>query len=329
MARSARVKAKPYRPAGQRSMLAWRPAAGRGRTTSAPERVAPAQLQSCDAECDFGHRQSDRAEAAAPKGNAEKAGAKRMSGKFRLAQISDTHVRADDGGAAASQLKRAMAQAREYDVDLILLTGDLVNNEREEEYAALAEAIADPPAPLFLMPGNHDERVQLRRRFAGHGYLPSKAPLHFTIEDHPVRIVALDDVVPGETHGLLGPAGAEWLDATLSADRTRPTLVALHHPPILTHDLLFDKIGLLDAEAFAAVIARHRQVVRVICGHHHRVAFGQSAHAPVVVAPSSSWTYGLAMNEGQQVAPKTSEQPGWMLHAWTSSGGFASHFMGL
>ena len=62
-----------------------------------------------------------------------------MSGRFLLAQISDTHVRADDDGAAALQLQRAMAQARAYQADAILLTGDLVNDERESEYAVLAE----------------------------------------------------------------------------------------------------------------------------------------------------------------------------------------------
>lgn len=252
-----------------------------------------------------------------------------MSGQFRLAQISDTHVRADDGGRAADQLKRALAQARDYAANAILLTGDLVNDGREEEYEALADALADPPAPLYLMPGNHDERTQFRAKFPAHTYLPREGPLHYTIEDFPVRIVALDDIVPGETHGLLRRSGAEWLESTLSVERGKPTIVALHHPPFLTHDLLFDQIGLLDAEEFATVIARHRQVLRVICGHHHRVAVGQAAHAPVIVAPSSSWVYGLAMDEGQKIAPKTSEQPGWMLHAWTPAGGFASHFMGL
>jgi len=252
-----------------------------------------------------------------------------MSGHFRLAQISDTHVRADDGGKAASQLKRALAQAKEYGADVILLTGDLVNDEREDEYAVLAEAIADPPAPLYLMTGNHDERGLIRRTFPQHAYLPREGAMHFTIENFPVRIVTLDDLVPGETHGLLRRSGLEWLESALSAERGKPTIVALHHPPFLTHDLLFDKIGLRDAEEFATVIARHRQVLRVICGHHHRVAFGQAAHAPVIVAPSTSWTYGLAINEGQQIAPVTGDQPGWMLHAWTASGGLASHFMGL
>lgn len=252
-----------------------------------------------------------------------------MSGHFRLAQISDTHVRADDGGAAAAQLKRAMAQAKEYGADVILLTGDLVNDEREDEYAVLAETIADAPAPLYLMPGNHDDRGLMRRMFPEHRYWPREGALHYTIENFPVRIVALDDNVPGETHGLLRRSGAEWLESVLSSERGRPTILALHHPPFLTHDLLFDKIGLLDAEEFATVVARHRQVLRIICGHHHRVAIGQAAHAPVIVAPSSSWVYGLAVDQGQQIAPKTREQPGWMLHAWTDGGGIASHFMGL
>jgi 3',5'-cyclic AMP phosphodiesterase CpdA len=253
----------------------------------------------------------------------------RMSGHFRLAQISDTHVRTDDDGAAAAQLKRALARAREYRADLILLTGDLANDERADEYAVLAEAIADPPAPLYLMPGNHDDRALMRSAFPTHAYLPREGPLSFVIDDFPVRIVALDDVVPGETYGLLSREGADWLDEMLSNAPAKPTIVALHHPPFLTYDLLFDKIGLLDAGLFASVIARHRQVARVICGHHHRTAIGQSAHAPVIVAPSTSWTYGLAIEQGQEIAPRTREEPGWMLHAWTQAGGFASHFMSL
>lgn len=252
-----------------------------------------------------------------------------MSGKFLLAQISDTHVRADDDGAAVRQLRKAFAQAREYRADVILMTGDLVNDERDEEYAVLADAISDPPAPLFLMPGNHDERARIRARFPGHDYLRNGKFLSYVIDQFPIRIVAVDQIVPGETHGILTEEQADWLDRTLAADRTKPTIVALHHPPFPTYDLLFDQIGLHDGDLFRSVISRHPQVARVICGHHHRVAFGQVAHAPVIVAPSTSWTYGLAVHPGQKIAPHTSEQPGWMLHIWTEKGGFASHFMGL
>lgn len=251
-----------------------------------------------------------------------------MSERFLLAQISDTHVRADDDGAAARQLKKALNQAREYRADAILLTGDLVNDERADEYAVLAEVIADPPAPLFLMPGNHDSRALMRSTFPTHTYLPRDGFLSFVLDQFPLRIVAVDQIVPGETHGLLTEAQAQWLDRSLAAGADKPTIVALHHPPFPTHDLLFDKIGLHDGGLFASVIARHPQVLRVICGHHHRTVIGQSGHAPVIVAPSSSWTYGLALHEGDQIAPRTAEPPGWLLHAW-AGGHLASHFIGL
>ncbi len=252
-----------------------------------------------------------------------------MKDRFVLAQISDTHVRTDDGGAAIRQLRKALDGARAYRADAILMTGDLANDENADDYAALAEALADPPAPVFLMPGNHDNRNRLRAAFPQHIYLPRTGNMSFAIDDFPVRMIALDQVAPGETYGVFTPELAEWLDATLSTAPDRPTLVALHHQPILTHDLLFDRIGLRGAESFAAVIGAHRQVVRIVCGHHHRVVVGQVAHTPVIVAPSTSWVYGLAAHESQPIAPKTNEQPGWMLHSWTNVGGMASHFMGL
>jgi Icc protein len=252
-----------------------------------------------------------------------------MSAQFIIAQISDTHVRVDDGGVAVSQLKRALNAAREYRANVILVTGDLVNDERADEYAAFAEAIADPPAPLFVLPGNHDRRERVRDALPRHRYLPASGPLSFAVDEFPVRLVCVDQIVPGETHGMFTKDQASWLDKTLGKRRDKPTLVALHHPPFLTHDILFDKIGLQNAELFASVIAKHKQVKRVLCGHHHRVAVGQVAHAPVVIAPSTSWVYGLATHEGQPVAPITAEQPGWMLHAWSNRTGFSSVFMGL
>jgi len=252
-----------------------------------------------------------------------------MSAQFIIAQISDTHVRIDDGGAAARQLSRALEQAGEYQANVILVTGDLVNEERADEYEVFARAIADPPAPLYVLPGNHDHRDRIRAALPSHRYLPAAGSLSFVVEDFPIRLVCVDQIVPGETHGAFTEEQAVWLDRVLAQRPDKPTLVALHHPPFPTHDLLFDQIGLWNAGAFAAVIAKHLQVARIVCGHHHRVAVGQVAHAPVIVAPSSSWVYGLATHPGQRVAPITTEQPGWMLHGWSAAGGFASIFMGL
>src|SRR5262249_54479704 len=138
-----------------------------------------------------------------------------MSARFVLAQISDTHVRTDDGGAAAQQLSRAIAQAKEDQADAILITGDLVNEGRADEYAAFAEVIRNPPAPLYVLPGNHDDRDHLRAALRSHHYLPKHGRLSFVVDNFPVRIVAIDQIVPGETHGMLTKEHARWLDRTL------------------------------------------------------------------------------------------------------------------
>ena len=78
-----------------------------------------------------------------------------MSANFLLAQISDTHIltepRVDKAGACfdhSAQLRKAFAAMREFRPDAILLTGDLVNDARADEYAVLAQILPEAPAPL-------------------------------------------------------------------------------------------------------------------------------------------------------------------------------------
>lgn len=249
-----------------------------------------------------------------------------MSERFVLAQISDLHI---GGEGAAAGLRRTLDALRTRRIDAIIATGDLANDEKHEEYRELAALLRDAPAPLYLAPGNHDSVERMRAAFPEHVYLPLEGALSFVIERFAVRIVSVDDTVAGEVHGDFTPAHAAWLETALARAPRHPTIVALHHPPFATHDLLFDTIALKAAERFAEVIGRHRQVVRIICGHHHRLAVGAVAHAPVVIAPSTAWSYGLALGAGDAIAPKTAEPTGYMLHVWTPEAGMASHFMAV
>jgi 3',5'-cyclic AMP phosphodiesterase CpdA len=255
-----------------------------------------------------------------------------MSERFVLAQISDTHIRGglrEDGFEPSADLRRALASIREFGADAIVATGDLANDARADEYAVLAGLLADAPAPLFLVPGNHDDPSLIRGAFPAHLYLPREGPLSYAIEDFPVRLVAIDQIVFGETHGDFTPEHARWLEATLVAAPAKPTIIALHHPPFHTHDRLLDSIGLAHAERLAEIVARHRQVGLVLGGHHHRAVLGRVAHAPAIISPSTAWTFGLALNEGQPFAKRSAEMKGWTLHIWSEADGFVSHFMGL
>ncbi|MFX8389412.1 hypothetical protein ABTL55_19310, partial [Acinetobacter baumannii] len=79
-------------------------------------------------------------------------------------------------------------------------------------------------------PGNHDARDALREVFPDHAYLPKTGFLQYTVEGLPVRLVALDTLMPGKGYGVLGAERLDWLEARLGeSDRT--TILFMHHPP--------------------------------------------------------------------------------------------------
>ena len=90
-----------------------------------------------------------------------------------IAQISDPHVTTE--GTAVRALVDTPQRFADAVVtcaalpkvpDVILLTGDLVNDGTAEEYALLAEALAEAPCPVLPIPGNHDDPVLLHATFA-------------------------------------------------------------------------------------------------------------------------------------------------------------------
>jgi Icc protein len=98
----------------------------------------------------------------------------------------------------------------------------------------LRRLLAPLRMPIYVIPGNHDARDPLRAAFGGDGYLSSDGFIQYAVEDYPLRLVALDTLVPGKHHGELCADRLDWLDRTLAAAPDRPTLVmmpspALHH----------------------------------------------------------------------------------------------------
>jgi 3',5'-cyclic AMP phosphodiesterase CpdA len=96
----------------------------------------------------------------------------------------------------------------------------------------------------------------------------------------------LDTIVPGAGHGVLTPGQLDWLDRTLAAEPGKRTLIGMHHPPFTCGITHMDKIALHDPAGFRAVIARHPQVERIICGHHHRPIVARVAQAIASISPS-------------------------------------------
>jgi 3',5'-cyclic AMP phosphodiesterase CpdA len=178
--------------------------------------------------------------------------------------------------------------------------------------------------PVFVIPGNHDAREPLRQAFRSDGYLPAEGFLQFAIEDFPVRLVALDTLLPGQNRGVLCAERLSWLEATLAAARQRPTLVLMHHPPFTTGIDFMDRFGLAEAAAFAEIVARHPQIERILCGHLHRAIDRRFAGTVAGTAPSTAHQIRLNLSPGAPLRFML-EPPGYQLHVWREDGGLVSH----
>lgn len=250
-----------------------------------------------------------------------------------ICQLTDLHVRPD--GATPNLVpetntltERACRVAAAFTPlpDVVIITGDLTESGLEAEYANLSAILGRTlSVPVYVIPGNHDQRENLR---AGLAHLPGVTAdpyfVQYAVEDYPVRLVMLDTLVPGANHGAQTAAQLEWLDNTLAAQPSKPTMVGMHHPPFVTGIPHMDKIALLNPDAFRSVIARHRQVKRIVCGHHHRPVVGQCSHATVSISSSVGHQVALTLDSGDPGA-FTFEPPTFQLHWWTKNNGFVSH----
>ena len=248
-----------------------------------------------------------------------------------IAQLSDPHVCAPGllykGVADANQLlSDAIAHLHRLDrqPDLVLITGDLTDEGRPEEYASFRELIGALELPYLLMPGNHDHRENFRRAFADLAYLPNQGALHYCIDDHPIRIVALDSCQPGKHHGLIDEEGLQWLARTLAQNRQKPTLVAIHHPPFESGIKYIDDYRLFGSESIESIIRSHDNIEAVICGHVHRAIFRRWAGTMIAACPSTCTEIALRLTPTATPASFMGT-PGCLLHLWDPGTGMVSH----
>ena len=193
-----------------------------------------------------------------------------------IAQISDTHIlpKESDQPAAslrADCLRRCVADINRRRPDAVIFTGDTTQHGSPEEYALLRELLAPLEAPLYLVPGNRDDKNAMRAAFSDHPeFLDSGDFLHHTVEEHPVRLVAIDSTSPGERKGRFCAQRQTWLDGVLCEQPERPTLLFIHHPPFDVGDHYVGGYRRPEeAAALAAIVNRHPQVVGLLCGHVH------------------------------------------------------------
>jgi len=210
-----------------------------------------------------------------------------------IAQISDTHIALDtpDADRRIGDFERTIADINTLDPqpDVIMHTGDIVQNGRPDEYAVAAKILAKAHAPVYVIPGNKDHRQNLRAAFSGEDCLASDSEfITYALDDFPVRLIALDTLDPGDNKGDFCEARAEELRALLTTAPSKPTAIFSHHPPCKIN-VGPEPWNFVTDAAMTRLndpIRKSENVIAMFCGHVHRPDFGEIGTIPVTVIPS-------------------------------------------
>ena len=244
-----------------------------------------------------------------------------------IAQMTDIHI-GFEPDARPEELNRTRFRAtldrllKQPNVpDMLICTGDVTDRGDAESFARTADLLAGLPFPVHVMVGNHDSREGLLAAFPatlheGDGFIQA------AFEREGLFVVLLDTLEPGRHGGAFCTRRRDWLRAKLEANRHLPTLVFMHHPPVVSG------IGWMDPAPnepwignLAAAFEGMDQVQAIHCGHLHRQIVTRFCGIPLSVTPSVAPLVSLDLRPISGEHPDaraliTTEPPTYALHHW-------------
>ncbi|WP_052716473.1 metallophosphoesterase [Magnetospira sp. QH-2] len=213
-----------------------------------------------------------------------------------IAQISDTHLIQPEGDESrtlgrVAALEAFVAHMGEIDEkpDLILHTGDVTQDGKPEEYQAARSMMSDLDIPVHFALGNRDRGANLVEGLEGLGQAKMvEGFLIYSVEGFPVRLIAMDTQNRESRIGTTCSVRLCLLEELLKEQPDRPTALFMHHPPfeVTTSKYPFQFDDPVLADAFLRLIAEHKQVVHLFCGHMHRPYAVDLATCSASVTPS-------------------------------------------
>ena len=173
------------------------------------------------------------------------------------------------------RLEAALADIERHhaDAEFCFISGDLAERGEAEAYTALRERLAAFPLKTILMIGNHDDRETYLKSFPDaprdeNGFAQQ------ILDTQRGRFVFMDTYgEPGNSAGWYCEPRQRWLKQQLQGADGDIYLV-MHHPPLDIGNKYMDPIKLVEADAFADIVAGDPRICHIFFGHIHRTLFG-------------------------------------------------------
>lgn len=251
-----------------------------------------------------------------------------------IAQITDIHLGFDPDNPVEFNRKRLDRVLRHLNEgpnrpDLLIATGDLTEHGDAASYKRLANALSICSFPVHMCLGNHDNRSNFLTQFRDAPVVDGFVQYALDLSD--VRILMLDTLEEGRHGGAFCEVRADWLRSKLAEDRTTPTIIVMHHPPV--------EVGIAWMNThpeeqwvsnFAQAIQGAPNIKAIICGHVHRSITVPWQGTAVAICSSTAPQVTLDLTPIDPERPDNrpmiiADQPAYALHLWNGRE-LVSHF---
>ncbi|OOF65507.1 3',5'-cyclic-AMP phosphodiesterase [Rodentibacter sp. Ppn85] len=228
----------------------------------------------------------------------------------KLLQITDPHLFKDEKNellgvntqaSFAQVLKEIQQDNTEFDV--ILATGDLVQDSSDEGYQRFVKMVKPFGLPVFWIPGNHDFQPKMVENL---NQPPMEKAKHILLGEH-WQVLLLDSQVYGVPHGELSQHQLGLLKTTLEQYPERYTLIVFHHHLVPTNSAWLDQHNLRNSHDLFDVLAPFKNVKAILYGHIHQQVDSRWQDYQVMATPSTC----IQFKADSQYFALDETQPGW------------------
>lgn len=228
----------------------------------------------------------------------------------KLLHITDTHLFADENCALLGVNTCASFEAviqeinkRNKHYDLIVATGDFVQDGSNNAYLKFTQVIKPFAIPCVWLPGNHDDYDKMETVFNKQG-LPDNDVI---LLGSKWLVVMLNSQVKGEAYGLLSEHELTFLSSTLASYPERYAIIFLHHHPIMSGCKWLDQHCLKNHADFAEVIRQYPNIKSIGWGHIHQTIEAEWQNCKVFSTPSTC----VQFRPSCQHFSVAEDAPGW------------------
>lgn len=218
----------------------------------------------------------------------------RKDGAIRIIQLTDPHIGPNPEYRLAStrtcdSFRRVLAclNTPKLEVDLLLVTGDIVNKGQVESYHLFDREISTLNIPYHWLPGNHDDfdimdaiSVPFQREILAGNWL----------------LLMLNSAQAGKVGGCL-PEHELCAAVTASQGHDGPVAVFVHHPPVPVGCAWLDKQRIANGDDMLALLAGCGNIKAIFTGHVHQAFHTRDKGMEIYTAPSTCFQFEADSDE--------------------------------